>query len=354
MSYGPYPIDSGATLQAGLAASIMQPAPSGGRLMRGVVVATYVTDDPQNPYNNQQTTPYAVYCDVLCYGAGAGGSPTLIPSALVSQDRAGIQSGDIWHPQAASRDVSGGSLSLAHSNVMDLDGDHVLVGFIDDLLTQPVILRSLPHPQGDVGQAAAEPADGQRVRLRLVDGSPSLRKHHGSVYGITDTGDVLMRTTYANKGELTALGAPPVPPASGDVGNLLIQLHSRAQRLTQLIDMDTPASPKDVLRETLEATLWQLEFLQASAHLWVKDAGGNTLEAKGSGAAATLTVGSGQAHVALAEHLMALYTQLKAQFDNHLHGTSLGPSSTATASGFVAPAWDARIVSKHVAIPDEV
>lgn len=354
MSYGPYTAPSGATLQSGLATGVMQPAPAGGRLMRGVVVATYVTDDPQNPYRSAQTDPYAVYCDVLCYGPAAGGTPLLIPSALVTQERAGIQSGDIWRPRAATQDITGQPLSLAHSNPMNLDGDHVLLGFVDDILSQPVILRSLPHPMADSGQAQAEPRDGQRVRLKLVDGSPSLRKHHGTVTGVTDTGDVLLRTLYANQGALTPKGAPPGPPSSGAVGNLLIELHSRAQRLTSLIDMDAPASPQTVLTELLNATRWQLDFVQASAHLLVQDAGGTTLDAKGSGSGATLQVGDGQVHVAIAERLMALYAELKAVFDTHTHAP--GPVSPFPTSPPVtsAPMWDGRIQSTKISIPDEV
>lgn len=354
MSRGPYTTTSGATLQSALAPKAMLPGRAMGKMLRGVVVATYVTDDPKNPYNRAQANAYAVYCDVLCYGPLAGGTPTLMPNALVSQERAGIQSGDIWHPKAATMDVSGAPLSLTQSNLMNLDGDHVLIGFVDDMMSQPVILRALPHPMSDIGQAAAEPQDGQGVRMKLVDGNPAYRKHNGSVLGVSPQGDVLLRTLYANTGELTAQGAPPGPPKTGDVGNVLLELHSRAQRLTRLIDMDNPASPQDVLQEVVSLALYQIEFMRASAHFTVKDAGGNTLDAKGSGAQATLQVGSGTVSVAIAENLQQMYTQLKLAFDTHLHGTALGPSNTASGSGFTAPPWQANIRSDKVTIPDTV
>lgn len=346
-------LPSGAALQSGLRKQTLAPPNPLGMLMRGVVVATYVTDDPRNPYNTAKTTPYAVYCDVLCYGPAAGGSPTLITKAIVSQERAGIQSGDVWRPRAATLDVSGQPLHLATSNLMDLDGDHVLLGFLDGTYQNPVILRALPHPQGDVGQSQAEPSGGQALRLKLVDGSPDLRKHHGSVLGISDAGDIVMRTLYANKGELAADGAPPGPPSSADVGNLLMQLHKRAQRVTTLMDMDTPASATAVLQEIVSMTLWSLEFASSAAHWAVKDAGGNSLELRKSGAEATLVLGDGTHSAAVAEYLLGLYTQLKAQFDSHFHPSALGPTGTAQSAGFMAPGWDPKIASTHLKVPGE-
>lgn len=324
-----------------------------GLLMRGVVVATYVTDDPQNPYNTAKTTPYAVYCDVLTYGPAAGGTPTLVTKAIVSQERAGIQDGSIWRPRAATLDVSGQPLSLAHSNLMDLDGDHVLLGFIDGTYQTPVILRSLPHPQADVGQSQAEPSHGQPMRLRQVDGAPDLGKHLGVVHGVDAQANFVVRTLYANDGSLTAKGAQPAPAQSPEMGNVVLQMHAQAQRLSQWLDMGTPASPAEVLRELLSLSQYQLQFARQSAHWAVGDAGGNTLEAQGSEQAATLKVGSGARHVALAEELRSLYAQLKTILDSHTHGSSLGPTISAAASGFVAPAWDSRIVSTHVSVPSE-
>lgn len=349
---GPMHLESGAALQSGLSPEAFQPGRADGRLLRGVVVATYVSDSPDHPYNTSHGNPCAVYCDVLCYSTLGSAMPALMPKALVSQDRASIQSGDIWLPRAARQDVSGKPLSLANSNPMDLDGDHVLLGFMEDKLTNPVILRCLPHPRSDLGQAGAEPQLGQRLRLRQVDGSPSLRKHHGSVMGLSDAGDFTVRTTYANRGSLTPSGAPPAPPTDGSVGNVLMQLHSRAQRLSQWFDMANPEAPKEVLREHLDQALFEIQFLQESAHLLVADVSGTTLEAKGGGSQATMALGSGAAHVAIAEHLETLYGMLKAAFDSHTHAVpSLGTSAPPST---VSPAWDGRIQSSHLSLPDEV
>jgi hypothetical protein len=295
-----------------------------------------------------------VYCDVLCYGSQSGPNVTILPKCLVSQERAGIQSGDIWRPRAATMDISGAPLSLAHSSPQNLDGDHVLVGFMDDIATAPVILRSLPHPRADLGQAAAEPADGQAMRLRLIDGSPDLRKHHGSVAGFTDAADFVVRTTYANTGALTAMGAPPGPPKTGDVGNVLLQLHKRAQRLTQLVDMDAPQAPVEALKEVLQAMAYELEFVANAAHWSVSDASGNTVEARKGGPAATLKVGDGSSHVAIAEQLQVLYTALVAAFNSHTHNVLLTPTSPPLVSlppNAAAPAWSSSIASSKVSIP---
>lgn len=344
-------LPSGAALQGSL--TPQSAYRSDGRLLRGVVVSTLFSDDAQNPYNTPQTTAYGVFCDVLCYGGRDFGTPLLVRRALVSQERASIQGGDIWVPRAAALDVTGQPFSLPHCNIMHLDGDHVLVGFIDGSDAQPVILRSLPHPQADRGQAAAEPRDGQALRPTRAQGDVSLHKHHGTVTGIDAAGNVVTRTLYANDGSLTPQGAPPPPPMSGELGNMVAQLHARAQRLTELLNMDAPQSPQVVLREVLSQTLLHTEFLRASAHLLIEDAKGRTLEAENGGADATLKVGSATHSAAVAEYLMALYASLKATLDTHVHASALGPTSTMQAGGFTAPAWDDRIGSTHLRIPEE-
>lgn len=349
----PSTLPSGAVLQTGMRPKTVTPPNPMGLLMRGVVVATYVTDDPQNPYNTAKTTPYAVYCDVLTYGPAAGGTPTLVTKAIVSQERAGIQDGSIWRPRAATLDVSGQPLSLAHSNLMDLDGDHVLLGFIDGTYQTPVILRSLPHPQADVGQSQAEPSHGQPMRLKQVDGAPDLDKHLGVVHGVDARANFVVRTLYANDGSLTAKGAQPAPAQSPEMGNVVLQMHAQAQRLSQWLDMGTPASPAEVLREVLSLSQYHLQFAQQAAHWSVSDRTGNTLEAKGGGAQATVQVGDGARHVAIVEELQTMYAQLKVTFDAHVHSSALGPSLSASLSGFVAPAWDNNIASSHVSIPSE-
>lgn len=347
---GPMHLESGAALQGGLSPDAFQPGKAGGRLLRGVVVATYVSDSPQHPFKTTQGNPCAVYCDVLCYSSLASAMPALMPMALVSQERASIQSGDIWLPRAARQDTSGRALSLANSNPMDLDGDHVLVGFMEDKLTNPVILRSLPHPRSDQGQAAAEPALGQRMRLRQVDGSPSLRKHHGSVLGLSDSGDFIVRTTYANAGGLGTNGSPPGPPADDSVGNILAQLHSRAKRLVQWFDMDDPATPREVMREQVTQALFEVQFLQASAHLLVSDASGRTIEATGGGAAATLQVGTATSSVAIADQMQILYSAFADLFSAHTH-VSATPGSPTSPPVSPAPAWMPSIASSHLKIP---
>ena len=191
------------------------------------------------------------------------------------------------------------------------------------------------------------------MRLRLVDGSPSLRKHHGSVIGISDTADFVVRTAYANTGQLTAKGAPPAPPSSGDVGNVLLQLHSRAQRLTQLLDMDAPEAPTEVLREVVSMVSYQLKFLASSANWSVADASGNTLSAQHGGAATTLQVGDGAAHVCKAEDLQALYTSLVAAFNSHTHTVLVNPTTPVVSASpnSAAPAWAPSVASSQVTIP---
>lgn len=315
MEYDPLVIGAGTRLQSGIP---KRPRPAsaegvGGLLMRGVVIATYVIDDPNHPFAEaQDKNPVAVYCDVLTYGRMV----QRIPNALVAQDRSGMHSSRIWKPRAARLDVTGGALDLDKaSNPANLDGDHVLLGFLDDNLNQPVVLRSLPHPSADQGNA--EKDVGQRTRLKLVDGDPDLFRHKGVFYGITTEGNFLVDTTgaYGADGYLPD-GSEPESAGDGAAGNYWLNLPQGSTLTIQVAD---------------------------GATLNVADKDGN----------ATMTLGDGAQPVALHGPLKALWDQLVAKInaaDAHTHVTPAGGSGPPTPP-IVAPQWDPTIESQALKVP---
>ena len=148
-----------------------------GQLVRGVVVATYVTDDPDHPEapegDEDQRIPTGVYCDVLCYSSLPGLRYVALRQVMVLQDRGSLHDGRIWKPKAATFDLTGDSLDVdGPTEVGNMDGDHVLIGFIEGNPTEPVILGGVPHPSRDPGNE--EKATGRRLRLKLEDGDPDL------------------------------------------------------------------------------------------------------------------------------------------------------------------------------------
>jgi len=291
-----------------------------GLLMRGVVTATYEVDNPDHPVVNldPNATPVAIYCDVLCYSSMPNQRWTFLRRCLVSQPVGGIHRGRIWKPRAATLDVTNNPIDLdANTNPANLDGDHVLVGFLDHNLNTPVIIRGIPHPSNDIGNEEEEL--GHRMKLKVADGDPDFWKHHGAYFGVDAAGDFVVDTTQAYDGELEEGGVEPDPTEDGSAGNVLLRLQKGAT-LTVEVDGDN----------------FKLELADGDAKL---------------------TLGDGAVSAAVAEHLEALWNAAKSTLDiwggasGHIHSTGVGPSGPPSPALSV-DAWDPKIVSDKVKFPD--
>jgi len=322
---------------------------AGGLLLRGIVVTTYEVDSdnhPQAPVDGRNlSNPAAIYCDVLVYPSIAGQRWYGLKNVLVTQDIAGLHRGRIWRPRAANIDITGGELNLDNGTIpANTDADHVLVGFMHDNLSQPIILRALPHPNMDVGRE--DEAIGQRMRLKATDGDPDFFRHHGIHYGVTDAGNFLVDSTYANNGAIDAAGKEPDPPTSGTTGTQQHHLPSEASFEVVLYDMTKP-TPEDppAKTELMKTTISKDQLnisIEQGASLLIQDKDGD----------ATATLGDGAAAVAIANHLATLWASMKSIFDAHVHsGVQTGPGSSGVPVT-PAPSWDANINSQKLTIPD--
>ena len=193
-----------------------------GLLLRGVVVQIYGFDAPAANSPDRQSPPAAQYADVLCYTGMRGGRYHFLPRCLITREYSGVHDGDIGTPRSFHHGfgkvaVATASINSKTSPVL-IDGDHVLVGFIDDRMEQPVILRHLPHPRADTGKSP-EAALGDRLRPVQGDGVPRAWKHQGVLVGISGDGDWVLNTRRAHLGfggDGTAAGGGGYDPATGD------------------------------------------------------------------------------------------------------------------------------------------
>lgn len=384
MKYKTVVLPNGTRLQSGIPKQprVMNPGSAEGVLLRGVVTATYVTDDPQHPLADEDATvPTAVYCDVMVYG----NSPTFIPKALVCQERSGLHSGHVWKPRAASQTITGDTLDFDKgANPATIDGDHVLVGFLNGNFNQPLILRALPHPASDVGNE--ELGVGHRLKLVSGDGDPDFWKHNGTYYGIHKNGDFYIDTTHANDGTLDEEGHEPDPPTDGK-GSVVCQLPQDAKWSVQLLDMSDPLNPVPVLKKELtkdgnvdhygEDFVWEvnisdfadpenpvplatIRLAKDKFEIVITDAGGFVqalidgglcFKAEGKDGDAMLTVGDGAVKVAIADHLNTLWTTFSGtEFPAHTHVDGFG--GTGPVNSGPISAWDTAIESTKVTIPD--
>lgn len=322
---------------------------SQGLLLRGVVTATYVVDDANHPRKDDE--PVAIYCDVLCYSGPVSVRWRFLPGVLVSQDLGALHRGQIWKPRATTMDITGDTLDLNQaSNPAAWDGDHVLVGFLDDSLNMPVILRGIPHPSADVGNEAK--TVGHRMKLKVADGDPNFWKHHGAFFGVADNGDWQVDTSYAYDGKLPTPDGkePPTVPTDGR-GSHLHTLPKNATFKIRLVDAD---GTTQVAELTLSATELKQVFANAAADLLLQIGTGATLKVEGKDATAKLTLGDGSAHVAIAEQLQTWWGTVQTEFIRWapLVEAALNSLGFPITPPLVVPAYSSTITSTKVRIPD--
>lgn len=352
MQYESIPVGTGSRLQS----SVPKMTPrsqnfirANGLLLRGVVLNTWVLDDPKHPFASNQ--PIAVYCDVLCYSGPVSVRWRYLPQCLVSQDIGGMHRGEVWKPRAAKMDITGVPLDPEKGgNPANWDGDHVLIGFMDDNLNQPVILRGIPHPSADAGNTSKDL--GHRMGLKLADGDPNFWKHHGAFFGVAQNGDWVTDTTLAYDGNLPTPDGkePPTSPTDGS-GSQTHKLPEAAKFQIQFINAGgTPVAAEF----TLTKTELKQAIQDALGDILIQIGGSDTLKITKNGADAKMILGNGVKHVAIVEALQALYGSLKTKLDTsdtHVHPTGTGPSGTPNPT-ISAPAWDPGINSTHMEIPD--
>ena len=159
-------------------------------LLRGVVMRV-------TPYD--ETFP-GIRCDVYVYSTNQYAAGPLY-EVLVTYPYSGLQEGDVMLPRATTRNIAeiDKGVKRGSLNPASLDGDHVLIGFIDGQLTLPVVVGFLPHPSADVGKTDSD-AIGYRMMPREADGNPKFSKHQGVYAGVDTNGNYEANTTKAHKG----------------------------------------------------------------------------------------------------------------------------------------------------------
>ena len=319
-----------------------------GLLLRGVVIATYVTDDPGHPQAIAPETqsPVAVYCDVLVLPSLGGERWHGLKNVLVSQEISGLHRGRIWKPRAATIDFLDNLNIEEGTNPAFIDGDHVLVGFLNDNLNQPIILRTLPHPSVDIGREDAE--IGRRMKLKAVDGDPDFFRHHGVHWGVDDEGNFSINTNFGNDGVIDPDGKEPPPSGDPAQGNINVDIPLEAKVTIQINDMVDPDNPDPQVIMTYQKDKNIVEIKDAAGEWNLKIENGENLTLEGKDSAAKLTLGDGA--VSVADRVETLYGTLKSWLEALTVPTGTGPSGVPI--NVPAPTWDTQINSDKMLIPD--
>lgn len=332
---------NGSRLQAGIPKGNPRNSPlrANGLTLQGVVVAVYVYDSdipigslPEGDITN------AIYADVLCYGKHEG----CVPHVLVTYARQGMHEGEISLPKVASKDI-GGEFNRAIGLPPSWDGDHVVIGFLEDDLKKPYIQKYLPHPSSDVGNNQRN--IGHRMRLKEEDGSPRFWKHKGGFWGIDKLGNFLMDLTRAHAGEYDATCNEPTPALNGANGNYSLKI-PQTSKLTIEITKGVKQGTSD------DNDSQSTKLILENNKLTVMNEGGAGVVVQDSGSGAVLTLGNGAVHAAIAEHLESLYNQLTTWLTATTVLTALGPSAPLPTLAGPPPPWTPTINSSKLEFPD--
>lgn len=348
-TYRPMMTRAGTLLQSAVPKRQTGALRANGLLLRGVVTATYVLDDPEHPYasggslqpGNGEATPVGVYCDVLLFPSIPGQRWVGIKNVMVLQEAGGgLHGGKIWMPRPARIDLHQGISPTSDPAYMD--GDHVVVGFLNDSMEMPIILGALPHPVLDLGRQDGDL--GVRMGLKLADGNPDLRRHNGVHWGVDGLGNFLVDSRRAGNGELEEDGREKLFPTDADKGNQTLNLPKESKLQVVLFDMADPENPTEMAR---------LAFQKTGLTITLEEEAELTVEGKGT--TAKITLGDGAVKAAIADHLKTLYNSLKSKLDLadvHTHTDPQGGVTGPPSAPVGAPSWNSAIESSHLLIPN--
>ena len=160
----------GSILQSGMrtlsAGNYQDPDNTAGWITRAVVLQTYYPAEDERPVF-ASFSQKCVLCDVRTYGRYS----REFSKVPVLQNVHGLFDEDIYIPRPSTQDIEGGdwrgigSSSGTPTAAENLDGDHVLLGFLENDPAQPVILPyQLAHPNS---RYAPQAADGRVRRFRF-------------------------------------------------------------------------------------------------------------------------------------------------------------------------------------------
>lgn len=170
-----------------------------GLLLPGVVVAVYRPGERPDRYA-QESAIMGVLCDVQVMSARRR---TILRDVPLMSGSAGLNDHEVSMPRAAGATLNGGSYSLDGGGDPgqvtaghDMDGDWVMVGFLDDDLDKPVIVGQLPHPKTN-----RRPSSNAETLYRWR------RYLRGVSLGVLEDGSVEVDLSQASAGTTDASGA---------------------------------------------------------------------------------------------------------------------------------------------------
>jgi hypothetical protein len=258
--WGPYVGIGGSVLQSGVGARPRGRLPAyspTSALYRAVVLHTYTTDDPLRTSNGRETTSrlVAVECDVVLVK-----SMIHLKRVPVMQRNHGLRNlHNVWIPRPCTRviNVDGTTDSSRRLNLTatslrgvptdeppvpfsDLDGDQVLISYVEGDSERPMIVGASTHSRTRrlVVSATGWSETGGGAERGEVGADEFYTGHQGSEFRINEQGDVLIDTVGATTDEDT--GNP-----TADVGQVRIRVKDSRRFTVEMDGLDVLEVWKD-------------------------------------------------------------------------------------------------------------
>lgn len=176
---------------------------------RAVVINTYATDEDQNP------SSYQVRCDIIL-------ARSMIPLANVPvMSPAGVNDARPWSPTPTTGTFSGEPLNLRTFSkrgtfegnptpFSDINGDHVVIEFIEGNPNFPMIVGKMPHEftKRAVVDGGGWSNDTQDAQRGVPEKQELYARHWGTEFRVNATGDVLIDTVGATQDLDNEIPAP--------------------------------------------------------------------------------------------------------------------------------------------------
>lgn len=195
---------------------------------RGIVLRTYVQDTPHRPkLNTAAAAAYGIACDVLLVRSHA-----ILYNVAVQQRACGFSDADLWIPKGMTGTVDtqepvstlngvskrGTRIATQDIPTVDrLDGDHVLVEFLDSRQTSPIIVGPWVHPR--TLRTVTEGDGAALADLSSTRGAPKSRERYvrfaGTEARIDAFGNAVLDTVGANPTDSKT--EAPDPDTGGEV-----------------------------------------------------------------------------------------------------------------------------------------
>jgi hypothetical protein len=228
-----------------------------GYKYRAVVLATYATNASIRTQLNENTTrKYEIECDVLLLK-----SSVFYPRVPVVQRDHGVNNANLWLPRPTTRVIDGSALNFTRvsargtkqtipQNPEELDGDIVVLEFLEGDLEMPIITGAFTHPK--TNRLVIEGSGWSESLQGTERGTPHQNekyiRYRGVELRINDNGDVLIDTVGATKDE-----SNEVPAATG--GQVRVRVKSTERFTVQMGTVDVLEVWQDPLTQQVHIDL---------------------------------------------------------------------------------------------------